>query len=64
MRGHGGWILLQPPAFVLGPNCPRTKAQGPPVGPGGCLAGLLGNAHPGAFGGVSPAGPSAQSPQA
>lgn len=45
-------------------DCPWTKAEGPLVGPGGCLARLLGNAHPGAFREVSPAGPSAQGPQA
>ena len=46
----GGWI----PPLSLALVCPWTKAEGPPVGPGGCLARLLGNTLPRAFREVSP----------
>lgn len=44
-------------------DCPWTKAEGPPGGPGGCLAGLLGNAHPGAFQGCPLQGPVPRAPR-
>lgn len=49
-KDPGGWT----PPLSLAPDCPWTKAEGPPEGPGGCLARLLGNTLPRAFREVCP----------